>query len=476
MTPAYIAFHAGGRPDAVAIVNDGREITYADFWRDIRKFTAGLRDFGLPRGAKVLIDCDDVYNHWLLRFAFERLGVITATTSPRQDSASLSFLRNFDLVLSERDFRAEGARRRHRMTAQWLQEIFASGDEDDAPALVAHSEDPLRILQTSGTTGTPKGVLYSRRIHDRAIEKVMWFVGFTHRSRYLQALPLGVGGPTACMRAGGIVIMERRMTTAEAITAHAITHTTLPPIALKQVLDELPESFVKPAELTILSLGARLSGALRDKAISRLASDVCDLYGSNEAGFVSSTRGTAEVGTVWPGVEVEIVDEEDRPLPYGALGRIRVRTDCMVERYLDDPDTTARAFRDGWFYAGDLGTLQQAGRLRVFGRSDDVLNIGWNKFSPEMLEDLVLKSASVGDVGVCAIANADGVDEIAVAVSDPRSSPQELLELITRAFGNFQVGNFNVLRVERIPRNANGKIERDRLKDVVAISMRTKEA
>ncbi|HYC14400.1 MAG TPA: AMP-binding protein, partial [Stellaceae bacterium] len=121
MTPAYIAFHAGERPDAVAVVNDGRAITYADFWRDIRKITRALREFELPRAAKVLIDCDDVYTHWLLRFAFERIGVITATTSPRQDSASLSFLRNFDLVLSERDFRAETAGRRHRMTAQWLQ-------------------------------------------------------------------------------------------------------------------------------------------------------------------------------------------------------------------------------------------------------------------------------------------------------------------------------------------------------------------
>jgi len=227
----------------------------------------------------------------------------------------------------------------------------------------------------------------------------------------------------------------------------------------------LPEDFVKPADLTILSLGARVSRALRDKAIARLATDVCDLYGSNEAGFVSSTRGNAEIGTVWPGVQIEVVDERDRPVPSGELGRIRVRTDCMVEGYLDDPEATARAFRDRWFYAGDLGILHGARRLQVIGRSDDVLNIGWNKLSPSALEDLVLRVAEVGDVGVCSIPNADGIEEIAIAVSDPRGSAQELEERITNAFRDVQIGRFHLLWLDRIPRNANGKIQRDRLKD-----------
>jgi len=468
MTADYIAFHAAERPDALAVVNDGREITFAQFSRDIRKFTAALREFELPRGARALIDCEDVYAHWLLRFAFERLGVVTATSSLPQDPASLPFLRSFALLLSEKDSPPEIAAHQYRITPQWLREILASDRVDDAPGPAERPADPLRILHTSGTTGTAKRVLYSRRIHDRSIEKVMWLVGFTHRSRYLQALPLGVGGPTACMRAGGTVVIESRMTAAQAIVAHGVTHTTLPPIALKQVLDELPAGFIKPDKLTILSLGAKVSGALRDKAISRLATEVCDLYGTNEAGFVSSIRGIAEIGAVWPGVEVEVVDEQERPLPYGALGRIRVRTDCMVEGYLDDPEATARAFRDGWFYAGDLGTLHDARRLQVLGRSDDVLNIGWSKFLPEMLEDLVLKFAAVGDVGVCSLPNADGIDEIAVAVSDPHGGREELLERVTRAFRSFQVGNFKVLIVDRIPRNANGKIERNRLKDAAA--------
>jgi len=109
MTADYIAFHAAERPSAVAVVDDGREITYADFWRNIRKFTAALREFDLPRGAKVMIDCDDVYSHWLLRFAFERHGVATATSIVQEKPASPLFLQDFDFVLSDKDIRAESA-------------------------------------------------------------------------------------------------------------------------------------------------------------------------------------------------------------------------------------------------------------------------------------------------------------------------------------------------------------------------------
>jgi len=199
------------------------------------------------------------------------------------------------------------------------------------------------------------------------------------------------------------------------------------------------------------------------------------MYGSNEAGYVSSMRGNVEFGSVWPGAQVEVVGDRDQPLPFGEMGRIRVKTDCMVEGYLNDPEATARVFRNGWFYSGDLGILHDARRLQVIGRGDDLLNIGWNKFSPDMLEGLTLAAGGIGDVGVCSVPNADGIEEIAIAVSDPRGSPQELLERITYAFRDIEIGRFHLLRLDRIPRNANGKIQRNCLKDAAIRSMRPRE-
>ena len=470
MTADYIAFHAADRPDAIAIITNGRSVTYAELSRNIRKFTRALRGLGLPRGSSAAIDCEDLYFSWLLRLAFEQLGIVTATMTLRVRPGAAQ---DFDILLSGSDVPGGGARRFHRTTPQWLQGIVEGPDADEAAPLEKQPDDPIRIVRTSGTTGTPKTLLYTRRIHETSITRFLWFAGFTPRSRYLLALSSTVAGPTACMRAGGTVVIETRMPVGEAIATHLITHTTLPPLALKRVLDELPRDYTKPAELRILSFGAKISPTLREKALVRLAADLCDIYSSNEAGYFSSTSGTDDIGTIWPDVRVEVVDEVDRPLGFGEAGRIRVGTDYMVHGYLDDPGATQRVFRDSWFYPGDIGILHDSRRLQVIGRHDDVLNIGWRKIAPEPIEDLVIKSAEVADAGVCSMVNADGIEELWIVVSGSRGSDDEILRRITDAFRGVQFGKFHVIRTVSIPRTPNGKIQRRALKEIVAASARS---
>jgi acyl-coenzyme A synthetase/AMP-(fatty) acid ligase len=314
-------------------------------------------------------------------------------------------------------------------------------------------------------------LLYTRHIHEAHIARVLWLAEFTRRSRYLLALPSAVSGPAACVRAGGTVIIEGRMSTADAIAHHGITRTTMPPLALKQLLDELPKDFAKPADFVIWSFGAPISRALREKALAQLVTDLCDIYASNEADSISAIRGKAEISTIWPGARVQAVDEHDRPLPFGQAGRIRVQTNCMVTGYMDFPEAAGDVFKDGWFYAGDVGILHDAHRLQVLGRSDDVLNIGWLKIAPEVIEELVIRLGDVADVGVCSVPNRDGIEEVCIAVAGQRSSDDDLLRGITEALRRFQLGRFNVIKVSAVPRTPNGKLQRKALKDIVAAAV-----
>jgi acyl-coenzyme A synthetase/AMP-(fatty) acid ligase len=482
MTVRYIAFHATERPGALALVQDGREITFAELGRDVRRFTRALRDFGLPRGASAAIGCEDVYCHWLMRLAFERLGVATASLPGEEHLKSQPFLDRFDLVLSPGSIPARAIRRHRSLTPDWLGRVLSSAEEDPGDAVSEGPDDPLRILYTSGTTGAPKRLLYPRRVHERSVAKSMWFNGVTRGARYLLTIPFSVGSSyanaTACIRSGGTVVVESRMPVGQAIASLGITHVALPPAQLKQVLDELPAGFARPQGLTVFSFGAAVASGLRERALARLATELCDMYGSNEAGYVSSTRlrDGAASACVWPGVQVEIVDEHDRPLPHGETGRIRVKTDCMVEGYLDDPATTRRMFRGGWFYAGDTGVLHGPRHLQVLGRSDELLNIGWLKLSPAFLEDRVLGAVEARDVGVCALPNADGIEEVCVVVSGAQCGDRELLARITSAFASHQIGSFGVVRADRIPRNENGKILRDALRSLAASAVRPAQA
>lgn len=140
----------------------------------------------------------------------------------------------------------------------------------------------------------------------------------------------------------------------------------------------------------------------------------------------------------------------------------------MATGYLDDTETTARKFRDGWFYPGDLGVLHGPRRLEIVGREDELLNIGGLKMAPSAVEALVLRHVSAGDVGVCSARNSEGIEGICVAVAAPAHANAELLKRVTDAFSGHHVGRFRVVKVTHIPRNANGKIQRDLLKQAVA--------
>ncbi|HKX08203.1 MAG TPA: class I adenylate-forming enzyme family protein [Stellaceae bacterium] len=474
MTQEYIDFHAAERPDDAAIIDNGRSIPYAEFARDIRKVIRALRALELPRGAKAAIDRGSPYFDWLLRLAFEQLRIVTVTVGIPDTPDALTLVRDFDIVLSHKSLPAGGAPRTHLVPTAWLRDVLANGEEDAEPALETQPDDPIRIVLTSGTTGRPKTLLYTRRVHDASINKTLWFGGFTARSRYLLALHQTVAGPTACIRAGGTVVIEERIPQAEAIATHGITHTTLPPFTLKRILDDLPPDFAKPADLTILSFGAGISKALRERALARLATDVCDMYSANEVGWVSSISGTAEIGTIWPSVRVEVVDAHDRPLPFGEVGEIRVQTDYMLHAYLDYPEAQGRIFKDGWFYPGDVGILHEPGRLEVIGRSNDVLNIGWRKVAPEVIEDMVREAVEVTDVGAVSIPNADGIEEVCVAVVRPSVGDEELLRRVTATFRGTQLGRVHVIRVPAIPRTPNGKLQRKVLKDTVSQAIRQK--
>ena len=479
MTHQYIAFHAAERPDAAAIVVDGRVIDYRRFHRDIARTAAALRELGLSRGSSVAVDCKNLYFHWLLLLACELMGVATASIKPEDTGERQPALAHFDLILSERCHASEPPpRAQYTIARDWIERILASEEAPEPVEAARHDGDRIRLGHTSGTTGAVKTVVYTRRVFDRLIEKWIWRCGLSQDCRYLLALPFTVEGAyhhaTACIRAGGTIVIESALADiAASLARHDITQFTLFPIQLEQILERLPAGYVKPRSLAISTLGAAVSPALREDAIARLASRLYETYGCNEIGFISSTGTDDEAarGMLCPGVRVEIVDERDWPLGIGETGRIRVKTDTMVDGYLGDAAATERMFRDGWFYPGDLGTLLSPRRLAVVGRQDELLNLGGIKVPPAQIEAAIAAHAPVADVGVCEIANGQGAKEIWIAVSGGGSRDELLLQQIGESLRSIPLGTFRIAKLASIPRTATGKIRRDALREALAAAL-----
>lgn len=167
--------------------------------------------------------------------------------------------------------------------------------------------------------------------------------------------------------------------------------------------------------------------------MAALTPDVCVLYGTSETGPVTIAQPAHHdehpdtVGPPVPGVRDEVVDEDGRVLPRGGRGLVRVRSAAAATAYLDDPEATARAFRDGWFHPGDAGWMTPDGALVLAGRADDMMNLGTIKIFPAEIEAaaagfpglgecaaFALRSAEHGDIPLLAVVAREGMDTAAL--------------------------------------------------------------
>lgn len=476
MTTEFIAYHAALRPQAIAFICDGREISYTEFSRDAGKFIHAVKRFELPQGSFVAVACSDLYTHWLVLLALEHLGMATASFDTEEGHHATPMLARMDLVISDQVLSNERIKKQHPISADWLRDIADHPSEGLFAAPIKRPDAAIRILRTSGTTGGQKLLVVTASQQEARLQERMMRLCMSEDIRYLLTQPFSVnnnhGNATACLRAGGVVVSEPRFTVAQAIKTHAISYISLIPFQLMDLLKNLPEGYSKPPQLTISVYGGAISDALRAEAITRLAGKVLCSYSSNECSLISEVTSEG-MGMILPGVCVEVVDATDTPLPLGCSGAIRVRTKTMADRYLDSPEAAKGMFRDGWFYPGDTGILHDRNILQFVSRTDDLLNIGGVKMAPNILEEMVLKNTRVKDVGVCTIPAADGVERLCVAVSTDGVFDNDLAEQIIRCFDN-QLGTVYVIRLKSIPRTGNGKIQRILLKETISKMVKPK--
>jgi len=162
-----------------------------------------------------------------------------------------------------------------------------------------------------------------------------------------------------------------------------------------------------------------------------------------------------------------VVDDRGVVLPFGQVGKLRIKAPIMRSVYVDDPEATGRAFQNGWFISSDLAVLHGPRRLQIMGRYDEALNVGGRKFAPDLIENAVQNDTNARDVGVFSTSTVDGSEEIWVAVSDSPIDDKDLWHCIERRLA-LQFVRLHVVRLPAIPRNHGGKIQRDRLKQAVA--------
>lgn len=468
-----ILFHCRYHPTAPALCVPGVDIvTYARLEKQINNVVRRARSAGLKPGNIVALSIASPLMQAVLMLGLIRSGIVAVSAGARRLPPGLGV----DAVLSDAKYPYGGSVPLLAADASWL---TGDGKPFDEPTQAKHSA-LSHIVLTSGTSGETKAVGLSHDMLSARIRRHEFVFGnrLPTCSRILVNLGLGtaLGGLFllhSLWRGGTVFFPGAPGATLDSFETFGIQAVISAPNGLAQLLRQIEQYGSFQCRLqVIVSGGSLLSVALADRVRSRLCADLVSAYGSTETSMVAAGPAHAlahkpgAVGYVTPGVSVEIVDETGRLLPPGSEGNLRIASEYAVNAYMGDPAESARVFREGWFYPGDIASLSADKLLVISGREKDVLNVGGSKVNPERVEEVLTAFPGIVDAAVFGAPNRLGIEEPWAAIVSAGPLDEKLL----RAHCDRELVSAHVpvsfLTMDSLPRNEMGKIDRRRLADM----------
>ncbi len=449
-------------------------MTYAQVGLMLNALTRAVLEHGLQRGEVVGVLIGNKILHVLISLALARIGVVTVSCRGRSLPKELGAV----AVLTDTAGPFANVDRIILVDPQWDR---GDGRSFETGQFTTGRDELCRIILTSGSTGVPKGVAFS---HGKMFEKNAR-LDYTRLDRWSRSArlfcDLGLSSSLGfyyvlyMLSRGGMIMMfgQDIVGTLQALNLFEMENMATSPYGLAEYL-KFYES--QPAFRCgfdhVLVAGGALTKQLSARAWARMTPNLITTYGAAETGAVASgdARITTEVpgavGFVLPEAEAEIVDSEDRPLPRSKEGIVRVRTAQAADRYFNDPETSARHFRHGWFYPGDIGYLREDNLLVTSGRQESLINVGGDKVNPEIVEEVIAAFPAIADCAVVNMANELGIEEIHALIVPRGVFAEDDLRKHCAAKLQRVFIPVRFLAVDKIPRNDMAKIERSKLADL----------
>ncbi|GIH91864.1 acyl-CoA synthetase [Planobispora siamensis] len=377
----------------------------------------------------------------------------------------------------------EDVRRPGCLPASGLLSVGArvSRAEAEERALTVRPDDLCEIMSTSGTTGTPKGVMLDHAQVLRGYWDWSEIVTLGPGDRYPIIAPFAHGfglnaGMLACVLRRAMMMPIRAFSPdllTELVQRRRITILAGPPTLFHRVLEEVDTT--GHALRVAICGAASVPAELVRRALDRLGLErMINAYGLMEGTVVSMTRAedpveviASSTGRPVPGIEVRIVDDAGGDVPAGERGEIIMRGYGVMRGYWDEPDKTAEVVRDGWLHTGDVGTLDAAGNLAVVDRKKELFIVNGFNVSPAEVEGLLLREGSLAQAAVVGVPD-ERLGEAGWAFVVPRpghtADPDKIIAWARDNMSNYKVPR-RVIVVDALPVNANGKVDKRILRE-----------
>jgi long-chain acyl-CoA synthetase len=486
----YLEATARRQPDALALVTRRSTFTFAELRRASRNLGGILREYGVRPGDIVATQVSADFE-WLLTLALIHEGAVTCSV---WDAAQVRIVAPALFItetpmpetpmpetpMPETPMSGAQAVQTLVVDEAWLGRAI---EEENAYQPVPFSGDDamVRLVLTSGTTGTPK-------LARSNLGSVIWrndnLDKFWTPGVYLNLLGL----PTVGAFYQGMAHLAQAMPylvpdainarTVQLIVDYGVNFIAGSPLNAGQLcdvlagVDEATAAAVASTVASVIVMGSTPGDRLITAIRAHFGVDARLVYGSTEGGAVT-TRIVAEgddprnVGHPYPGVVLQIVDERGQALPAGETGFLRYKTLDMFDGYFRDFAATAAVVRDGWFYPGDTGLLLTDGQLVLAGRTEEILNVGGVKLDPLEIDRAVMALPGVVDAAAFVVERLGSTPRLAVAVVGDSSLDLAEIDAGMRRHYPTRYPSVSVA-TDVIPRNDAGKVRRGELESYFA--------
>jgi len=481
--------------DAPAITDRGTTVDYGTFAERASRIGGGFRTAGLAPGDRVVLCMENCRAFFEVLYGCWVAGLCAVPTNAKLHPREVQHI-------------VENSQARICVTtaglAQSLLPVMPEGvrlivaDDADYEKLAAaeaiavadrRPEDPAWIFYTSGTTGRPKGALLSHRallFMSHCYYADIDFVEPTDTK--LHAAPLS--------HASGLYALPH-----VAKGSHHIIMGHFDPGEIFAAIETLPNvtlfgaptmvsRLVRAAETsrpdtrnlkTLYYGGGPMYVADTRRALELFGPKLYQLFGQGESPMTITGLSKlmhartdhprydellASTGYPRTGVEVRVVDQDDRDVPFGEVGEVITRSDCMMLEYWRNPEATADTLRGGWLHTGDLGALDESGFLTLRDRSKDMIISGGSNIYPREIEEVLLRNPAVVEASVVGRPHADwGEEVVAFVVAKPGEavSQSELDALCLEHIARFKRPK-HYRFVESLPKNNYGKVLKTELR------------